>query len=46
LTRRGFFDLITPGDEVILQPERTGSTPAAVETAANPELRNLLRTLR
>jgi tetratricopeptide (TPR) repeat protein len=42
LTRNGFFDRIEPGDEVILQ--NTTSKPA--ESAANPELRALLRTLR
>jgi hypothetical protein len=44
LERNGFFDRIEPGDEVIFQPV----TPArqAPETAANPELRVLLRTLR
>ena len=44
LTRYGFFDRIEPGDEIILQPERT--TRPAAESAANPELRALLRTLR
>jgi tetratricopeptide (TPR) repeat protein len=44
LERNGFFDRIEPGDEIILQPERPlRPTP---ETAANPELRALLRTLR
>lgn len=53
LTRNGFFDRIEAGDEIIFVPEKTeeetGSPAAAspaVETAANPELRNLLRTLR
>jgi tetratricopeptide (TPR) repeat protein len=44
LTRNGFFDRIENGDEIIFQPERA-SRPA-VESAANPELRALLRTLR
>jgi hypothetical protein len=44
LTRSGFFDRIEPGDELILQSER--STRQAPESAANPELRALLRTLR
>jgi tetratricopeptide (TPR) repeat protein len=44
LARSGFFDRIEPGDEVFLAGERT-SRPAP-ETAANPELRALLRTLR
>jgi tetratricopeptide (TPR) repeat protein len=44
LARNGFFDRIEPGDEVILRTEKqTGPVP---ETAANPELRALLRTLR
>jgi hypothetical protein len=48
LTRNGFFDRLAPGDEIILQPEEKtgGSAPAPVESAANPELRRLLRTLR
>jgi tetratricopeptide (TPR) repeat protein len=44
LERNGFFDRIETGDEVILQSENN-SRPH-VETAANPELRALLRTLR
>jgi hypothetical protein len=47
LTRTGFFDRLAPGDEIILQPEeKAGSAGTPVETAANPELRTLLRTLR
>ena len=44
LTRNGFFDRIENGDEIIFQPE-SASRPA-LESAANPELRALLRTLR
>ena len=44
LSRNGFFDRIEPGDEVILRTE-SAQTPSA-ESAANPELRALLRTLR
>jgi tetratricopeptide (TPR) repeat protein len=44
LARNGFFDRIEPGDEVILQPQKENAAP--VDTAANPELRSLLRTLR
>jgi len=44
LTRNGFFDRIEQGDEVILQAQRNQRPP--VESAANPELRILLRTLR
>jgi hypothetical protein len=44
LTRSGFYDRIEPGDEVILKNE-TARTPAP-GTAADPELRALLRTLR
>ncbi|MCL2805573.1 MAG: tetratricopeptide repeat protein [Treponema sp.] len=43
LARFGFFDRIEPGDEIILQPEKT---TRQTESAANPELRSLLRTLR
>jgi len=43
LARNGFFDRIEPGDEIILQAKKT-SKPT--ESAANPELRSLLRTLR
>lgn len=46
LTRNGFFDRIEAGDEIILQPAKSEAAPAAIETAANPELRSLLRTLR
>ena len=44
LSRNGFFDRIEAGDEVILQAGRTERP--STETAANPELRALLRTLR
>ena len=44
LTRNGFFDLIEQGDEIILQVE--GNNRPQIESAANPELRALLRTLR
>ena len=44
LARSGFFDRIEAGDEIILQTEKDGKTPP--ESAANPELRSLLRTLR
>jgi hypothetical protein len=44
LERNGFFDRIEPGDEVILQIEKPARP--APETAANPELRTLLRALR
>ena len=44
LTRNGFFDRIENGDEIIFQPQ-SPSRPS-VESAANPELRALLRTLR
>jgi tetratricopeptide (TPR) repeat protein len=43
LARNGFFDRIEPGDEIILQANKTNKT---AESAANPELRALLRTLR
>jgi len=44
LTRNGFFDRIEAGDEVILRV--SGDVKPPPETAANPELRALLRTLR
>ncbi|MDR2518558.1 MAG: tetratricopeptide repeat protein [Spirochaetaceae bacterium] len=44
VTRNGFFDRITPGDEIILEPEQ-GGVPAP-EPLADPELRALLRPLR
>ncbi|MCL2210838.1 MAG: tetratricopeptide repeat protein [Treponema sp.] len=44
LQRNGFFDRIEPGDEIILQSKR--QVQQTGETAANPELRALLRTLR
>jgi tetratricopeptide (TPR) repeat protein len=46
LSRNGFFDLIEAGDEIILQAEKTGGAPSGETTAANPELRSLLRALR
>jgi len=45
LARAGFFDRITPGDEVFLVPEKKDSPPAAV-IPSDPELRALLRMLR
>jgi hypothetical protein len=45
LSRNGFFDRISVGDEVILQAEKNETAPPP-ETAANPELRTLLRTIR
>jgi tetratricopeptide (TPR) repeat protein len=44
LVRNGFFDRIEEGDEIFFIPEGGFKPPA--ETAANPELRALLRTLR
>jgi tetratricopeptide (TPR) repeat protein len=45
ISRRGFFDLITEGDEIILQPQEAEQRVQA-EFMTNPELRALLRTLR
>ncbi|GHU55709.1 hypothetical protein FACS189442_3600 [Spirochaetia bacterium] len=45
LVRRGFFDRIAVGDELILQNEKTESA-APGESRTNPELQNLLRKLR
>jgi hypothetical protein len=44
LARNGFFDRIEAGDEVILQSNSTARQ--TTESAANPELQALLRTLR
>jgi hypothetical protein len=44
LARNGFFDRIEPGDELILQDKT--KEPPREESAANPELRSLLRRLR
>ena len=44
LVRNGFFDRIEQGDEIILQANK--SNKPALESAANPELRALLRSLR
>ena len=46
LTRNGFFDRITPGDDVFLVPEKTESASAGGLLPADPELQTLLRTLR
>jgi hypothetical protein len=45
LSRNGFFDRITVGDEIILQAKKDETAPPA-EAGINPELRALLRTLR
>jgi len=44
LARNGFFDRIEIGDEVVFQSEKAGKPTG--ETAANPELRALLRAMR
>jgi len=44
LERNGFFDRIEEGDDIFFVPE--GGSKFPPETAANPELRALLRTLR
>ena len=44
LARNGFFDRIEAGDEIIFQADKDTNPPR--ETAINPELRSLLRTLR
>jgi tetratricopeptide (TPR) repeat protein len=46
LVRNGFFDRIEAGDEIILRPAGATVPESPRETAANPELRALLRTLR
>lgn len=45
LSRNGFFDRITEGDEIILQAKKDETAPPS-ESGINPELRALLRTLR
>ncbi|MDR3174663.1 MAG: tetratricopeptide repeat protein [Treponema sp.] len=45
LSRSGFFDRISVGDELILRGADTDDKPQS-SGAANPELRGLLRTLR
>jgi tetratricopeptide (TPR) repeat protein len=45
LSRNGFFDRITEGDEIILQAQKD-ETRSPAEQGTNPELRALLRTLR
>jgi tetratricopeptide (TPR) repeat protein len=45
LSRSGFFDRISTGDELILRDDRTDNDPQP-STAENPELRRLLRMLR
>jgi len=44
MARQGFFDRIEAGDEILLADPNKAKT--AAETAANPELRTLLRALR
>jgi hypothetical protein len=48
LARKGFFDLIGVGDEVILTPDPAAGAAggAAASTAGGGELRSLLRALR
>ena len=47
LTIEGFFDRISPGDDVFLTTERRGTAPSgSASLPADPELRSLLRTLR
>ena len=45
LTRNGFFDLISPGDEVFIAPS-ADSPSRPSDTPVDPELRDLLRSLR
>ncbi|MDR3334114.1 MAG: tetratricopeptide repeat protein [Treponema sp.] len=45
LSRNGFFDRISTGDEIILQPQPPEKPPTP-EPMADPELRTLLRALR
>jgi hypothetical protein len=45
LTRNGFFDRISPGDEILLEPEKRESRNPGTLLPADPELRALLRML-
>jgi hypothetical protein len=45
LSRSGFFDRISTGDELILRGDGADKDPQS-STAENPELRRLLRMLR
>jgi tetratricopeptide (TPR) repeat protein len=45
INRKGFFDRVAAGDEIILQTQKT-ETPESGASVADPELRSLLRTLR
>lgn len=50
LVRQGFFDMISPGDDIIERAKTDDSKPVAGKPAGttdtDPELRTLLRTLR
>jgi hypothetical protein len=46
LTRTGFFDRISEGDEIFLVPEENAAVPQPAIVPMDPELRSLLRTLR
>jgi len=47
LARQGFFDQISPGDEVFLAPDKKDGVPKTeIPLPADPELRALLRMLR
>jgi tetratricopeptide (TPR) repeat protein len=46
LTRNGFFDRISPGDEILLAEKQQGTAPSGIPLPADPELRALLRMLR
>jgi tetratricopeptide (TPR) repeat protein len=46
LARNGFYDRIEPGDEIVLQKEKTALPVSGQGAVADPELRALLRSLR
>jgi hypothetical protein len=47
ISRAGFFDMVTAGDEVVAKDEQSAAANGTASAqAADPELRAILRTLR
>ena len=46
ITRNGFFDRVSAGDEVFLVRQQSTRAPDGSSSSVDPELRSLLRTLR